>query len=58
MTALRSPVRVTSTETARLIREAGGRILHLRFGYRAVTLHPDCKWPIPLLAKWRGGVPV
>lgn len=57
MIALQSPVRVTSAETARLIREAGGRILHLRFGHDAVTLHPDCKWPRPLLAKWRAGVP-
>ncbi len=55
MTALRPPVHVSKGETARLIREAGGRVLHLRFGYRAVTLHPDCKWPIPLLAAWREG---
>lgn len=52
-----SPIPVTSAETARLIRETKGRILHLHVGYDAVTLHPDCKWPIPLLAKWRDGAP-
>lgn len=50
-----TPVRVNADETARLIREANGRILHLRFGHDAVTLHPDCKWPLALLAEWRGG---
>lgn len=54
MSKASSPVRVTSTETARLLREADGRILHLRFGYSGAALHPDCKWPLPLLAEWRG----
>lgn len=54
--ALFAPVRITAEESARLIRagRADGRVLHLRFGPDAVTLHPDCTWPLPLLAEWRG----
>lgn len=44
---------VTAEETARLIRAAEGRTLHLRFGHDGAALHPDCEWPLPLLAEWR-----
>lgn len=50
-----SAVHITKDDTNRLLRETHGRTLHICFGRDEVTLHPDCKWPIPLLAEWRSG---
>jgi hypothetical protein len=54
MSAIRHPVSITADENARLMRVSEGRTLHIRFGRDAVTLHPECAWPLPLLAEWRG----
>lgn len=54
MTRLNPPLRVTAEEVAQLIHVTKGRALHLVFGPDEVTLHPACKWPIPLIAEWRG----
>lgn len=47
-------IRISADENAMLIRVSGGRPLHLHFGRSGVALDPECTWPIPLLAEWRG----
>ena len=53
MTTLTDQVVLNADETARLLQQANGRCLHLICGRESITLHPDCKWPIPLIAQWR-----
>jgi hypothetical protein len=55
--AIPQPFHVTRDDINRLLCETNGRTLHVCFGRDEVTLHPDCKWPIPLLAEWRAGAP-
>jgi hypothetical protein len=50
----RKRVRITEAENARLIRLAGAEPLSLSFGPSGVFLDPECTWPLPLLAEWRG----
>lgn len=50
-----TPVRITRDDIPRLLSVTNGRTLHVCFGRDEVTLHPDCKWPVPLIAGWRAG---
>lgn len=54
MKTLTAPVVLNADETARLLQQANGRCLHLICGRHDITLHPDCRWPTPLLSEWRG----
>lgn len=46
---------ISADEHALLIRESQEHgAIATSFGGGRVWLHPDCRWPIPLLAQWRG----
>lgn len=56
--AVKRPARriyISEQEHALLIRASTKHgAIGTSFGPSGVWLHPDCTWPIPLLAQWRG----